>query len=151
MIKDISNMLEKLTIVFIVLDLIAMTTVTFIQVLCRYVFFHSLPWSEEFSRYCLVWLTYIGGSLGLKKGIHVAIEVCINHLPCKTRKIFKKVNYIFMLILLIILLTYGIDLSLKNMSQLSPSMHIPIGIVYLAVPVGSLFSIFHILYLICLN
>ncbi|MDI6601324.1 MAG: TRAP transporter small permease [Thermoanaerobacteraceae bacterium] len=144
-IKNISNIIEKFSVLFIVLSLVAMTAVTFIQVIFRYVFFYSLPWSEEFSRYCLIWLTYIGGSLGLKKGVHVAVEALVINLPYRIKEIFKKISYILLIILSFFLVVYGINLSNSNMPQLSPSMHIPIGIIYLAIPIGSLFAIIHLL------
>lgn len=144
-IKNISDVIERFSVFVIILSLVAMTVVTFIQVIFRYVLFYSLPWSEEFSRYCLIWLTYIGGSLGLKKGVHVAVEALLINLSDRLKVIFKKISFVLLIILSIFLLIYGINLSISNMPQLSPSMHMPIGIVYLAIPTGSIFSIIHLL------
>ena len=41
---------------------LTMTIVVAVQVFSRYVLNHSLFWSEEFARFLLVWLTFLGAS-----------------------------------------------------------------------------------------
>lgn len=51
---------EYLEISLCVALMSVMTVVIFVQVVMRYVFHNSLTWSEEFARYCFIWLIYLG-------------------------------------------------------------------------------------------
>jgi len=114
-----------------------MVVVSFTQVVARYIFF-SLSWSEEVSRYGLVWLTFLGGALGVRKKIHVAVEAIVMYFPPELKTIIVKINYLLLALFGFVLFWFGTGLSIHNMKQLSPAMHIPIGIIYAAVPVGGL-------------
>jgi len=115
-----------------------MVVTTFVQVIFRFIFFNSLTWSEELSRYCLVWLTFIGGALGVRKKVHVAVEALAMLFPKIVKKAVVRFNYILLAVFSIILIKYGFELAAFNMRQLSPAMHIPIGLSYAAIPVGGL-------------
>jgi C4-dicarboxylate transporter DctQ subunit len=128
--------------------LAVMVVTTFLQVFFRYVIFHSLPWSEELSRYALVWLTFIGASCGIKRGIHVAVEALTQALPPRARRLLCQLTCLLITFLGAVLIIYGLKLALVNLGQLSPSLHIPIGIIYLALPVGGLLMAVHALALL---
>ena len=57
-----------------VVTLLVMSVVIFWQVVCRYILKSSLPWSEELSRYLLVWTSFIGGAYGVRLGAHIGVE-----------------------------------------------------------------------------
>ena len=66
-VKKFLNNIEE----FIVVPLVAvMTAVIILQVFFRYVLKGSLPWSEELSRYLMIWVTFVGASIGVKRGAH---------------------------------------------------------------------------------
>ncbi|MDI3538814.1 MAG: hypothetical protein PWQ41_30 [Bacillota bacterium] len=145
LLSNLSRKVEKVTEGLLYLLLLVMVITTFLQVFFRYVMFHSLPWSEEVSRYALVWLTFIGASYGLKRGIHVAVEVLVQALPPGPKRALKALGYLLMSLLGLVLLVYGAKLVRVNMGQLSPSLHIPIGLIYAALPVGGLTMFIHAL------
>jgi TRAP-type C4-dicarboxylate transport system permease small subunit len=122
-----------------------MVIVTFAQVFFRYVVFYSIPWSEELARYALVWLSAVGASYGIKRNIHVAVDVVVQALPQEIRSLIIRINYLLIAAFGLVLVVYGLKISQVNMGQLSPSLHIPIGLVYAAMPVGGLFIIIHAL------
>lgn len=51
------------------------------QVLMRYVFSKSPPWSEELALLMFSWATLGGLALGVHEGFHVRIDLLINTLP----------------------------------------------------------------------
>ncbi len=53
----------------------------FIQVVLRYVFSYSLPWSEELVRWCFVWFIWVGVSYAFKVRKHICIDVFVKMLP----------------------------------------------------------------------
>lgn len=123
--------------------LLVMSVVVFIQVIFRFVLKASLPWSEELSRYLLVWVTFLGGAYGVKTGAHLGIEAFKLILPKRTRKIVEIVMLIAGIVICAITLKLGIDIvavQLKRI-QYSPAMRIPMAYAYLAIPVGMGFFI----------
>lgn len=148
LIDGLSRRLEAVSESLLYLLLAVMVCTTFVQVFFRYVIFHSLPWSEEVSRYALVWLTFIGASYGIKRGIHVAVEALVLALPPHGRRVLKTLSCLLMALLGVVLAVYGLKLAQVNMGQLSPSLHIPIGLVYAALPVGGVLILIHALALL---
>lgn len=125
--------------------LVAMTTVTFAQVFFRFVIVRSLPWSEEFSRYALVWASFLGASVALKRGLHIGVEAFVGKLVEKKRRQVYQLTLFLMMIFLLFVIIKGLQMASFNMRQSSPAMRIPMGLPYLAIPVGSILMFLHLL------
>lgn len=121
-----------------VVMLIAMSIIVFMQVICRFILKSSLPWSEEASRYLLVWVSFLGGAYGVRRGAHLGVEAVILMLPKKLRSFVELLSMVIGIALCGIILKYGVDIVITQMNrmQYSPAMRIPMGYVYLAIPVG---------------
>lgn len=75
----------------------AMTSLaTILQVVMRYGFNHPLTWPEEVSTLLLVWMTFAGASILLKKGEHIEIDFFVNLLPKKWQNVVDLLNYSLM-------------------------------------------------------
>lgn len=116
-----------------------MSIIIFVQVVMRYVFNDSLSWSEELSRYLLIWMVNIGISYAVKKKCHVRITALDTMLPQR----FKKILDIFSSLLVlcfagtVMYLGYLVVAFNQKMGQVSQAMEfLPVWIVYLAVPIG---------------
>lgn len=121
-----------------VFSLSAMSIIIFIQVVFRYILKASLPWSEEVSRYLLVWTTFFGGAYGVKTGAHIGVEAFTLLLPEKYRKILSIFITLCSMVLCVFIFKYGMMIVKSQLTkgQVSPAMRIPMGYVYLAIPVG---------------
>ena len=126
-----------------VVFLIAMSIILFVQVVFRFVLHAALPWSEEASRYLLVWTAFIGGAYGVRRGAHIGIEAFALLLPKKAQKVLNLFVLVVSTVVCCIILKYGIDIVSTQLSkgQLSPAMRIPMGYMYAAIPVGMFFFI----------
>lgn len=58
-----------------------MTSVTFIQVVLRYVFNTGWVWSLEATSYAFAWLVLIGMSYGVRTRTHIAVDLVVRKLP----------------------------------------------------------------------
>jgi TRAP-type C4-dicarboxylate transport system permease small subunit len=125
--------------------IVAMTVVTFAQVFFRFVVVHSLPWSEEFSRYALVWASFLGASIALKRGLHIGVGAFVAKLPKEKRRLIYLITLVMITFFLIVVIVKGVQMASFNMKQSSPAMRIPMGFPYLAIPVGSLVMVIHLL------
>ncbi|MFA5447387.1 MAG: TRAP transporter small permease [Sphaerochaeta sp.] len=121
-----------------VVALSAMSIIIFIQVIFRYVLKASLPWSEEISRYLLVWTTFFGGAYGVRLGAHIGVEAFTMLLPKKYQRVLAILINVASIVLCVAILVFGIKIVQTQMrrGQLSPAMRLPMGYVYLAIPIG---------------
>ncbi|HYR02471.1 MAG TPA: TRAP transporter small permease [Syntrophobacteria bacterium] len=117
---------------------LTMTLVVATQVICRYLLGASLTWSEEASRYLLVWITFLGGSAAFKRGMHTGFDAVVRALSPWARRAARLVTLLAIVTFLVIAGLKGMQLALFNMAQRSPAMRLPMGIVYLAIPTGCL-------------
>ena len=58
----------------------AMTLVTFMQVVARYVFNYSFVWALELTGVLFAWLIFIGMSYGVRVGAHIGVDVVVKSL-----------------------------------------------------------------------
>ncbi|MGL4789760.1 MAG: TRAP transporter small permease [Anaerotignaceae bacterium] len=126
-----------------ILTLTAMSVIVFIQVIFRFVLKSSLPWSEEASRYLLVWTAFLGGAYGVRQGAHIGIEAFSMLLPKKAQQILNILIMVACIVICGIIFNYGFSIVQTQLSrgQLSPAMRIPMGYMYAAIPVGMVFFI----------
>lgn len=81
-----------------------MTIVVLLGVFYRYVLNDPLAWSEELSTFAMVWVTTIGGSMGIKRYSHVGVSYVIDNMNYLNRNR----NYIGILVNILILLFLGV-------------------------------------------
>ena len=66
---------------FMIVALAAMTLLTFVQVVLRYVFGTGFVWSLEVTQYLFAWLVLIGMSYGVRTQAHITIDAVTRRLP----------------------------------------------------------------------
>jgi TRAP-type C4-dicarboxylate transport system permease small subunit len=68
------------------LSILAVTVVLFAGVVWRYVFVDPLSWTDEIARVLFVWLSFLGAAVGIKRGIHSAVNVFEARLSLRWQK-----------------------------------------------------------------
>ena len=123
--------------------LAVMSVVVFLQVIFRFVIMASLPWSEELSRYLLVYITYFGCAYGIKTGAHLGVEAFVLILPKTVQKAINVLVQIGGLVVCVLILKFGADIVFSQMQsgQLSPAMRLPMWTIYSAIPIGMAFCV----------
>ena len=124
--------------------LAAMASMVFANVALRFFSDRSILWVEEVSRYLMVWLTFLGAGLVLRYGGHIGIDTLQERVPNFARAI-RGVIFIVMLAFFVVMLWLGIRYTALTWGQTTPVMQIPIGAVYLAMPIGFALLIVHAL------
>jgi len=64
----------------------AMTLVTFMQVVARYVFNYSFVWALELTGVMFAWLIFAGMSYGVRVGAHIGVDVLVKSLGRGARR-----------------------------------------------------------------
>jgi C4-dicarboxylate transporter DctQ subunit len=76
--------LEEGVITFL---MVAMTLVSFLQVIARYVFNYNFVWAMELTGVMFAWLIFIGMSYGVRVGAHIGVDALVKSLGPKTARI----------------------------------------------------------------
>jgi TRAP-type transport system small permease protein len=143
--KKIIDQFFKLLELLVVLCLLAMVVMVFGNVVMRYVFNSGIQASEEMSRYCFIWLTYIGAMVAMREGGHIGVDTLIKSLPLGGKKICVFLSEILMLFCngLFLLGTWKMhDLQVTNLSPVvGISMIWVYGIGYVVAVVMGAFNI----------
>jgi TRAP-type C4-dicarboxylate transport system permease small subunit len=142
-IESISDFLYKITRVGTALVIAVMLLVTSVQVFARYVLNHSFFWSEELVRYLFVWTAFLGGSLALKEGNHLAIDVLTKYFKGPIGKTILFINDLVVVSVLLVLLYYGTKLTWVNIPSESIALEITMSIPYAIIPIGSFLMLIH--------
>lgn len=131
---------------------IGLVSAIFIEVICRYFLFISVAWAEEITRYLFIWLTYIGSAYAIYDGSHTEIDV-FQQILLKSKsknkdKALKGLNIMAIVSTFAFLVIFGkifFDYMMKiwATTQTSPTMHIPMGMVYLPVLIGIVLGALH--------
>jgi TRAP-type C4-dicarboxylate transport system permease small subunit len=77
----------KLLELLVVVSLVAMVIMVFGNVVLRYGFNSGITVSEEMSRYCFIWLTYIGAMIAMRERGHLGVDTLVKHLPVMGKKV----------------------------------------------------------------
>lgn len=114
------------------------------QVLSRYILETPSSITEEFLRFSLIWLSMLGAAYVVGKNAHLAITFMRDRLAENSRiKLDIVIQSIFLLFAAVIMIFGGGKAVSLTMSQISPSLQIPMGYIYLALPVSGLFILFY--------
>lgn len=81
------RLLEHLEEGLITFLMAAMTLITFIQVIARYVFNYNFVWALELTGVMFAWLIFVGMSYGVRVGAHIGVDALVNSLGSKAGRI----------------------------------------------------------------
>jgi TRAP-type C4-dicarboxylate transport system permease small subunit len=121
-----------------------MVLVVLLGVFTRYVLNDSLAWIEELARFSMMWLSWVGGGLALRRGAHIAVEFLTDALPIKARWAVVFAGRVAVFFFLGICIWYGIDLTGRVAAQSTIALGISMQIPYAAIPTGALLMAYHL-------
>lgn len=120
----------------IVVISVVMVCVTLAQVIFRYVIAAPLPWSEELARYCFVWIVFLGGAVGLSRGIHLGVDLLVNKLPKRKRSGMAALTSFLIAGFAIVVIYASFPVINMNMLQRSPALGVQMSYIYIAIPIS---------------
>ncbi|MGH1479457.1 MAG: TRAP transporter small permease [Geminicoccales bacterium] len=115
---------------------VVMIIVTLAQVVFRYVIAAPLPWSEELARYCFVWIVFLGGAIGLSRGIHLGVDLFVNMLPDGGRRGFDALTNALIACFAATVIYASFPVINMNMLQHSPALGVQMSWIYVAIPIS---------------
>jgi tripartite ATP-independent transporter DctM subunit len=129
----VNTLLARALAFTLALGLLAMSVSVLLQVYFRYVVQAALPWSEELSRYLLVYLSFGGGALAYQRGAHVRLAL-FQAFPKREHAVIERFQAACTLLFGVALAWGGLRLLLRNVDQTSPAMGVSMGLPNAAIP-----------------
>ena len=139
------NTLARVTLkaadALLVVSAIALLMMTFIvgwQVYGRYVLGSSPSWAEQAALTLMIWFIFLGGAAGVRDGFHIRIIAVENMVSQSKRKKMRVLSNIIVGLMGLAMLWWGGELVVRTWSHVIPSLGIPRGMAYLAIPIAGL-------------
>jgi TRAP-type C4-dicarboxylate transport system permease small subunit len=124
------------------LMLVVMTTVIAVLILSRNAIGFSFSWSEELTRFLLVWLSMLGAAVLLGRDDHIRLNLLQDRLGPRTQLWLSFVLRLLVLGFLVILAEQSWTAALARQVTHAPALGISLFWPYLAIPVAALVMIF---------
>lgn len=134
-VKRISALLNTI-VTWLTFAFISLMTLTITVGVIFRVFFSALTWTEEFSRYLLVWSSFLGASMGFYRGSHIAVTFVAEAFKGKARRGVAILAYLLAELFFVVGIIYGIRLIGLQVFQISPALGLPMKYVYVVIPMG---------------
>ncbi|MFF5995888.1 TRAP transporter small permease [Lysinibacillus sp. KU-BSD001] len=131
--------------IFLVLLMAELVITVLCQILFRLVLNQPLAWTEELSRYSLIWITFLGAAYALSKRAHIGMELLVERVRGMLKTIMIVLAGIISMMFFFIMIKEGITLSNQVMNQPSPVLQIPMGLVYAVVPISGVILMVNLL------
>ena len=116
------------------------------QVLSRYVVQNPSSFTDELSRYMLIWLGMLGAAYVAGQNQHIAIDLLPNRLIGKSKmKLMVLINVIVLFFAFSVMVMGGINLVYITfiLGQKSATMQIPLAYIYTILPISGLLVIYY--------
>ncbi|NQV36065.1 MAG: TRAP transporter small permease [Phycisphaeraceae bacterium] len=116
------------------------------QVFTRFILKNPSDWTDELATFLLIWVALLGSAVALGRGAHLGIDYFVSKLDNRVR--IKTELFVFAVVALFSLLVMvfgGIGLVARTfeLKQVSVSLNLPMGYVYLAVPISGAFLVLY--------
>lgn len=116
------------------------------QVFSRFILRDPSSFTEELARYLLIWVGLLGASYASGHKMHLAIDVLVDRIKGKSRGlaelIIQSLVFLFSLFVMVI---GGLRLVIVTLTlnQISASLQIKLGFVYLVIPLSGALIMFY--------
>jgi TRAP-type C4-dicarboxylate transport system permease small subunit len=122
----------------LVVLLIVIATVMLLQIFMRYIVNSSLPWPEEFARYCYIWTAFFSVGLTIRNRTILRVDIVTSLLPKVIQRIIEVLVQVFITVFFGVLFYYSLSVikMMQASGQTSPALRLPMYLVYLCTSLG---------------
>lgn len=152
--KAISNAVDRVCGGATVLMVAVMVIVTFAQIVWRvgstYIsWMRPLSWSEEMTRFLLVWASFVGATCAYRHGSNIAITAVQGVVPPKAQKVLRIVVHVICLAAFVAVAYYGFSFCARQrrMTDALP-INVPMKYIYMCIPASMCVMAYHALVMI---
>ena len=97
-------------------------------------------WTDELAVMLMIWVALLGASVAYARKGHLGVDYFVGKLPGRVKIATEMGVYTLVTIFAIICMVYGgVIFVMENTRQMSPALNIPMGAVYIAIPISGFF------------
>ena len=137
----VSDALDKLCSVLIVFMLGSMVIITGAQIVCR-TWFTALSWSDEVTRYLLIWSTFLGATVVYRHNGHISVTLLQDAVSPKLAKALRVLVHVICFALFAVLLHYSAQYCMK-LKKTATAMPIKMKYIYSCIPISMAINMIH--------
>jgi TRAP-type C4-dicarboxylate transport system permease small subunit len=150
--KSIKKALDRFLETIVTVSMAVLVLDVTWQVITRFILKNPSSWTEELATYLMIWVGLLGAAVALNYRDHLGIDYFVGKLT-EVKRLWTEVIVNVCVIFFSIFVMFFGGVKLVSFTfyygQLSPAMKLPMGYVYLAVPVAGIFlAIYSIEFLI---
>ncbi len=122
-------------------------SISFINVIARYIFNSSLTWASELSIFLFIWSIFFGAAYCFKKDAHICVNLLLDNVPTKVAKVMLIISHLISFVFLLAVAWYGYKYILLelHLGEMSVDLNIPMWIPYLVLPLAFISAAFRVL------
>lgn len=142
----IKQKLDKIVAVMLMVIMAVMVTNVTWQVFSRYILQSPSSFTDELSRYLLVWLGMLGAAYVAGQNSHLAIDLLPTKLYGKAKKrLLVVIDVVIILFVIPVMILGGSNLVYitYTLEQKSATLQLPLAYVYIIIPFSGLLVLFY--------
>lgn len=114
--------------------LAGMLMMILMQVFFRYVLNDSLTWTEELSKYSMVWIACLVAPWAYRENLNVSIEMLADALPAPLKKLSEALITVLVIMVSAIFLIYSIGFWQSGLTITASSVPVKLALFYSCIP-----------------
>ena len=143
LLTPVSNLLDTVCSAAIVFMLGAMVIITGAQIICR-TWFTALSWSDEVTRYLLIWSTFLGATVVYRHNGHISVTLLQDAVSPKLAKTLRILVHVICFVLFAVLFHYS-SLYCMKLKKTATAMPVKMKYIYSCIPVSMAIMMVHAL------
>ena len=136
---------RALATTLIALTVVMVLTVTW-QVATRFILNEPSSYTEELATYLLLWISLLGAAYALRLRAHLGIDIVTSKLSPSGKRTARVVSYVVVGLFALVALVIGGGILVQvtlELGQRSAAFQVPVGYVYLALPLSGLLMMYY--------
>lgn len=119
--------------------LVGMVVLVFMNVIFRYFLNSAIAWSEEISRFMMIWLSFLGAVVAFINSEHLNLDIIVRAVPPKVSSALTILADLLVMFALGLLISGGYTLARETTLSgwTSPATDTPYGLIYMVVPLSA--------------
>lgn len=138
--ERVATIARRVLEALVILSFAMMVLLVFAQVVTRYLTDNSLTWSEELSRFIMVWMVYLASVLTYNARQHIVVDALTAQLKGLAKTIILLMNKLAVMVFVVFVIIGATQFLPTTAIQKSPANSIVMAHVYIVLPL-SLFCI----------
>ncbi|RFU93770.1 TRAP transporter small permease [Sphaerochaeta halotolerans] len=119
-------------------SLAVMFLTVMLGVISRYIMSRPFVWTDELSRYLMIYMVFLGGTISFRAEKHPSLNFLIDKLPPRWRFVWDSGIDVLLMLVLLFLVFGGWEMVTHKPIGRTPALRVKYSWIYLAIPLGSL-------------